>query len=257
MIDAPMADEWTPEFKKFLLEKPIKIPFDKTKELQRNVERFLERARKARHDENSYPAVEELREEIYKWTANMCLATVTNQEFKNDIANSHRNEAVFRRIVMMLIVNRFHLKPTFGVNCDGDWSLPGSHPLPSTGGLGDMIADPNPDLAIFFSFDALVGKGLRDQKIPTELESCMNPDNHQGPCFPFIFIGGKKAFSNINIALLENIHSSSQVPFNIYLWMAKAGHQATFFKDVRLFSFAISAQKVIARVRRAVPRPNF
>ncbi|KAI0455591.1 hypothetical protein F5B21DRAFT_503150 [Xylaria acuta] len=255
MINAPRADEWTPKFKKLLVEKPIKIPFDKTQSLQKSVKHFLEKAKKAKHGENSYDAIEELREEINKWTATMRLAAVTNQEFKNDLEHckAPANEAVFQRTIMMSIIDRFHLKSAFDFNCEGHWSLQGSHPLPSTGGPSDLITGPKPDLAIFFRFDSLVGMELRNQIIPAELESCLNPDNHEERCFPFIFIEAKKGFSDIEPAVLANMHSASQALFNIYTWMVKAGHQAAFFKDVRLFSFAINAQQIIARVHRAVP----
>ncbi|KAI0187718.1 hypothetical protein EV127DRAFT_513500 [Xylaria flabelliformis] len=254
MINAPLSDEWTSEFKKFLVEEPIEIPFEKTQDLQSYVKHFLEKAEKANHGDNSYEAIEELRENINEWTATVRLAAVTNKEFENDLerCKTPSNAAVFQRTIMMSIIDRSHLKSTFDFNCGGHWSLQGNHPLPSTGDPRDLIAGPRPDLAIFFRFDYLVERELHNQAIPTGLHSCMNPDDHLGRCFPFLFIengcGG-----DIEPAVLANLHSASQALYNIYMWMAKADHQAAFFKDVRLFSFAINTQQVIARAHRAVP----
>ncbi|RYC63288.1 hypothetical protein CHU98_g2925 [Xylaria longipes] len=58
MIDAPLADERTPDFNEFLVEEPINIPFDKTKDLQKSLRCFLEKASKASHGEDRYGAVE-------------------------------------------------------------------------------------------------------------------------------------------------------------------------------------------------------
>ncbi|KAI8952823.1 hypothetical protein F4801DRAFT_599298 [Xylaria longipes] len=177
-------DERTPDFKGFLVEEPIKIPFDKTKDLQKSLRYFLEKASKANHGEDSYGAVEQLREGINKWAATTDLAAVTNQEFENDLEHckAPANEAVFQRTVMMSIIDRSHLKPAFDFNCEGQWSLQGSNPLPSDG--DDAITGPKPDLAIFFRFDYLVGRALRNKQIPEELKSCINPDNYEKRCFP-------------------------------------------------------------------------
>ncbi|RYC63272.1 hypothetical protein CHU98_g2926 [Xylaria longipes] len=90
----------------------------------------------------------------------------TNQKFENDLEHckAPANEAVFQRTVMMSIIDRSHLKSAFDFNCEGQWSLQGSNPLPSDG--DDAITGPKPDLAIFFRFDYLVGRALRNKQIP-------------------------------------------------------------------------------------------
>ncbi|TRX91784.1 hypothetical protein FHL15_007337 [Xylaria flabelliformis] len=181
IVNAPLSDEWTPEFKKFLVKEPIEIPFEKTQDLQTCVKHFLEKAEKASLGDNSYEAIEELRENINKWTATLRLASVTNQEIENDLerCKTPSNATVFQRTIMMSIIDHPHLKSAF------DFKL----------------------------WRALVASGK-----PSSI-----------------------------------IDSASQALYNIYMWMAKADHQAAFFKDVRLLSFAINTQQVIARAHRAVP----
>ncbi|KAI1748248.1 hypothetical protein F4782DRAFT_517850 [Xylaria castorea] len=253
-LDAPRADEWTVEFKRLLVEKPIDIAFEQTETLQKSIRNFLKKAQKAERGENSYDAIEELCNEVNKWKATVRLAVITNQEFNDDLEHCKdpSNEAIFQRTVMMSIIDRSHLKTMFDFNCEGLWSLQGNYPLPSTGGPDDIITGPKPDLAIFFRFGSLVGADLTYQFIPKELKSCMNPDKHTPRCFPFIFIEAKKGFENIEPAVIANMHSASQALFNIYVWMNKANQDDAFFKHVRLFSVSINAEKVIARIHRAV-----
>ncbi|KAI0545674.1 hypothetical protein F4679DRAFT_599278 [Xylaria curta] len=201
IINAPLADEWTSEFKKFLVEEPIEIPLEKTQDLQTCVKYFLERADRAEHGEDSYDAIEELRDNINKWTETVRLAAVTNQEFKNDLeqCKAPSNATVFQQTVMMSIIDRSHLDYAFDFNCGGQWSLQGNHPLPSTGDPGtrsqvlDLIWQYSSRLTLYLEGNCITKQCLQD-------------------CIP-----------------------------------------AAFFKDVRLFSFAIDTQQIIARVYRAVP----
>lgn len=57
-VDGPQIDDLTTEFKKYLVEKPIEIPFEATKELQSSFENFLSRAKNASAGENSYHTIE-------------------------------------------------------------------------------------------------------------------------------------------------------------------------------------------------------
>ncbi|KAI0435839.1 hypothetical protein F4803DRAFT_544271 [Xylaria telfairii] len=256
-VDGPQMDDWTPTFKEYLVENPVEIPFEATKKLQSSVKDFLTRAENASASENCYDTIEKLCNEINEWKATARLAVVTNQDFSRDLdyCRHPANEAVFQRTVMMSLIDRTHLKEKFDFNCEGQWSLQGTHPLPSTNGPGDIITGPKPDLAIFFRYSALVGADSisKSAAIPIELKSCINPDKYTQRCFPFVFIEAKKGFDNIERAVLANMHTANQALFNIYAWMNRAGDNATFFKDVRVFSVAINAEKVIARVHRARP----
>ncbi|KAH9905854.1 hypothetical protein F4778DRAFT_681545 [Xylariomycetidae sp. FL2044] len=254
-IGKPYADDWTTRFRKYLVEEPMEIPFNSTTKLQSSLRDFLAKAKKARGCENSYDAIETLCDEINNWKATARLATITNQDFNRDLEHCKdpSNEAVFQRTVMMSIIDRSHLKETFDFNCEGQWSLQGTYPLPSTNGPGDMVTGPKPDLAIFFRYDELVGTDpvSRSASIPKELQSCINPDGYLERCFPFIFVEAKRGFDNIEPAVLANMHSASQALFNIYAWMNRAKQDTKFFTDVRLFSMAINAEKLIVRVHRA------
>jgi hypothetical protein len=260
VVGQPTKDKWTTEFRSFLVEKPIEIPFEQTGKLQDSLRDFLRKVDQAPDEENSYDAIEQLCDEISEWKAAMRLAAITNQQFDGDLEHCKypSNEAVFQRTVMMSIIDRCHLKDVFDFNCEGHWSLQGTCPLPSTNGPGDIITGPKPDLAIFFRFGSLVGMDpvSGSVAIPDALKSCINPDNHTLRCFPFIFIEAKKGFETIEPAALANVHSASQALFNIYAWMNKARHDEVFFQDVRLFSIAINAEKVIVRVHRAKPVNN-
>lgn len=251
----PRADEWAAVFRTYLTERRIKIPFQKTTDLRKSFKNFEQKAEAAGDDEDSWEAIEEVCKEINEWKATMRLATITDQDFQDDLEHCKfpSNEAVFQRTVMMSIIDRSHLKTVFDFNCEGQWSLDETHPLPSTNGRGDIIIGPKPDLAIFFRFGSLVGTDPFEvsRPIPPELKSCMNPDNYTERCFPFVFIEAKKGFTDIQPAAFANMHSASQALFNIYTWMNKANEDESFFKDVRLFSIAINAKEIIVRVHRA------
>ncbi|KAI1363981.1 hypothetical protein F5Y08DRAFT_353828 [Xylaria arbuscula] len=254
-VKTPREDESTIEFKKYLVEKRIKIPFEKTEDLLESFKIFERKAEAAGIDDDSWDAIEELCKGINRWKAKMRLATITNEDFNDDLEHCRfpSNETVFQRTVMMSIIDRSHLKNVFDFNCEGQWFLDQGHSLPSTNGRGDVIIDPKPDLAIFFRFDSLLGTDPFEasQPIPPELKPCMNPDKYTQRCFPFIFIEAKKGFEDIQPAALANMHSASQALFNIYKWMNRANEGKAFFEDVRLFSIAINAKELIARVHRA------
>lgn len=255
VADLRTTDKKTEHFKSVLgVQKPITIPFKDTKALQTILKNFLQRCETSRPRENSYTAIEDLSNEINKWKPTFNLNTITNQDFKNDIAHcQHSNEAVFQRTVMISIIDRWQLNDMFDFNCEGHWSLQGTYPLPSTQGPDDKVTGPKPDLAIFFKFEALTGNDVLSfsAPVPPKLKSCIWPDNYLRRSFPFIFIEAKKGFHDLTFAVYANMHSASQALFNIYKWMEKAGHTDVFFEQVRLFSIAINAEKIIARVHRA------
>ncbi|KAI0506358.1 hypothetical protein F5B22DRAFT_650748 [Xylaria bambusicola] len=252
-------DEWTAEFREHLVEKRMKISFKKTEPLLQSMKNFERKTKLANDDDDSWDAIEELCKEINEWRAAMRLGAITSENFKNDLdyCKSSSNKVAFQRMVMMSIIDRCHLKPVFNYNFEGQWNQE-ICPLPSTNGLLDIIADPQPDLAIFFEFASLVGTDSfsKSAPIPPELQPCMNPDGNTQRCFPFIFIEAKKATADIESAILKNLHSASQALFNIYAWMSRAKQDDVFFKDVRVFSVAINEEEAIVRVHWAVPVSN-
>ncbi|KAI0409945.1 hypothetical protein F4802DRAFT_611660 [Xylaria palmicola] len=253
--DILTGDGKTETFKStFSINDPIKIPYKDTKTLQTAVTSFLLKAQNAGREEDSCAAVEDLSNQINEWKATVHLATITNLDFQKDLTRcKHSNEAVFQRTMMISIIDRWRLNDMFDFNCEGDWSLQGTYPLPSTLGLEDEVSGPTPDLAIFFNTESLLGSEGFSAPIPPSLKSCIFPDDYVRRCFPFVFIEARAAFHNIKSALYANMHSASQALFNIYTWMRRAGQTDAFFRDVRLFSVAINAEQVIVRTHRAKP----
>ncbi|KAI0433163.1 hypothetical protein F5Y09DRAFT_338956 [Xylaria sp. FL1042] len=251
----PERDELIDRFKSLVIQKPIEVTFEQTENLQISLKNFLCKAEDAKHDENSYEAIKTLCNEINEWRATMRLAPITNREFDADLErckSPYTSKAIFYRTILMSIIDRFHLRSAFDFNCEGEWSLQGTYPLPSTNGPDDVIIGPKPDLAIFFTFASLVGTDIisSSMAIPPDLKSCMNPDNHILRCFPFLFIETNNGIEN---AALSNLHSASQALLNIYAWMNRAYQNEQFFRDVRVFSIAINIEKLVVRVHRAKP----
>ncbi|KAI0967035.1 hypothetical protein F4678DRAFT_483390 [Xylaria arbuscula] len=230
----------------------FKSTFSIATPIQEAITNFLQKARAASPEDDGYAAIEDLSNEINLWKSTVHLATITNLDFKKDLLHcEHSNEAVFQRTAMISIIDRWRLNDLFDFNCEGQWSLQGMYPLPSTQGPDDKISGPKPDLAVFFNTEALLGSDGFSAPIPPSLESCIFPDNYPRRCFPFVFIEAKKAFQDITAAVYANMHSASQALFNIYTWMRKARQTDAFFQHVRLFSIAINAEKMIVRTHRA------
>ncbi|KAI0099228.1 hypothetical protein GGR51DRAFT_552106 [Nemania sp. FL0031] len=251
--DAPLREQWTEIFETYLVEGKVKIPFKETRTLQKSVNNFLNKVQGAKDNDDSSDAIENLCNDINDWKATVRLAVITNRDFNHDLERCENpsNEAIFQRTVMMSIIDRSHLKTTFDFNCEGQWSLEGDNALPSAGGPMDVITAPKPNLAIFFRRQAL-GRDIWRASIPSDLESCMNPDKYRNRCFPFMFVETKKEFDSIESAVMANCLSASQALFNIYAWMKRADLEELFFNEVRVFTITISAEKVIFRVHRAV-----
>ncbi|KAI0530423.1 hypothetical protein GGR58DRAFT_508420 [Xylaria digitata] len=182
------------------------------------------------------------------------MTTVTNRDFNKDLEHckTPANKAVFQRTIMMSILDRHQISGKFDFNYEGQWlQQSNSYALSST--ENNRIPAPNPDLAIFFSFDSLVGEGpyWRSMPLSDSFKLCMSPGGDIERCFPFTFIEAKMGFHDLTPALMANMHSASQALFNIYVWMSEAGHKNKFFSDVRLFSIAINAKEFALRVHRA------
>ncbi|KAI0517765.1 hypothetical protein F5B22DRAFT_602325 [Xylaria bambusicola] len=243
-------DPKTADLKVVIITKAGAIQLEQTTLLRNKIELFLSN----QNDANIYDTVEELSDAINEWKSTVQMATITNRDFERDLEHCKHpsNAAVFQRTVMMSILNRHQISDKFDFNCEGAWSLRSNYyVLPST--EENTIPAPKPDLAIFFRFKSLVGRGpyQKSTPIPDGFKACMSPDGSINRCFPFIFIEAKKGFHDLTPALMANMHSASQALFNIYIWMSAAGHQDAFFSDVRLFSIAINAKEFALRVHRA------
>ncbi|KAI0400428.1 hypothetical protein F4802DRAFT_486113 [Xylaria palmicola] len=250
----PVKDPKAAKFKSFIVSRAKAIGLEQTKSLRDKVELFLSKADEFQTGASIYDAVEVLSDAINEWKSTVRMPTVTNRDFNKDLERCRyaANEAVFQRTIMMSILNRHQLSDKFDFNCEGRWLLENSHyPLESTENNQNLA--PQPDLAIFFRFDSLVGQGpsYASTPIPEHLKMCMSPDGSYLRCFPFIFIETQEGSFDLGPALMANMHTASQVLLNIYVWMSEARYQYSFFSDVRVFSIAINSKEFVLRVHRA------
>ena len=124
---------------------------------------------------------------------------------------------------------------------DKQWVLPKEAYLVSR--QDDSVLLPKPKFALGFNLQALTGY---DDSTPIldNLKGCLSPDG--GPlCFPFMFIEVDDNAQN------ANLHAASQALYNIYLWMAQARLEDTFFANVRVFSLILRYQDLCVLVHRA------
>jgi hypothetical protein len=253
--DTRTEDEMSEHFKSILNVKPFRIRFKDITPLQSILRDFLQLCEKARPNDNSYPAIEDLSNEISRWKPGVNLVSITNREFDIDVSYCKKsNEAVLQRTVMTSIIDRWQLHELFVYNCEGQWYLPKIFRLP-TRSRGDEVTLPKPDLAVSFTLEAFTGTDT-SSPFPKEIGSCMRPDGGVGRCFPFIFMEAKRGAHDLEPASMANLHSASQALFNIYTWMLQAGHQAIFFDRVRVFSIVLNAHEISMRVHRAVLLPT-
>jgi hypothetical protein len=248
-------DERSEYFKTILSVKPFRIRFKDIGNLQAILRDFLQRCDKARPNDDSYGAIEDLSNQISRWRPGVNLASITNREFDIDVGYCKiSNEAVLQRTVMTSIIDRWQLHELFVYNCEGQWSIPKLYRLP-TRSRGDEVTLPKPDLAVSFTLEAFTGSDT-SSPFPKDIGACMRPDGGIGRCFPFIFMEVKRGAHDLDSASMANLHSASQALFNIYIWMLQAGHEDIFFDSVRVFSIVLNAQEIGMRVHRASPLPN-
>jgi hypothetical protein len=109
-------------FKSTINLKCFRVRFKDTKPLQSIVRNFLQQCRKALPNDNSSLAVEDLLNQISQWKYDVSLASITNLQFDAGVRYCKKsNEAVFRRTLMMSIIDRWQLPEIFGYNCQGQW----------------------------------------------------------------------------------------------------------------------------------------
>jgi hypothetical protein len=240
------------DFKSILkTELPVQL-LETAKELERAAENFLQKmAEKPR--ENCYEHIEEFSYRVDYGRWRIGYPAITDRYFQADLERCGRsNEAMLQRTIMIHIINRHWLDKIFDWNTEGQWVQTEDTRLPSR--EEDEISMPKPDLAISFTLKSFTGDD-DSEPMPQELKSCIRPDGGDR-CFPFLFMEVKKAATDLQAALLANLHYASQALYNIYQWMAYAEQQDTFFSTVRVFSVAFNAKDLIVRVHRAVQLAN-
>lgn len=247
--DEPTRDERAAEFCSFLNVKTPRIPFANIGGLLSVLNKVIERAKES-PDEDAYPELDRMTDDIRRWNFEFSIPTTTNREFQIDLAQCLlANEAVLQRTIMTTVIDRWQLPDKFVFNCEGQWSIPEQDLL------GSMQADeeiplPKPDLAMFFNRKSL--HQLDFAMIPTDLKNALSPDNTQSNrAFPFLFIEVKKAGRELNDANLANLNSASQALWNIYRWMSRANEADSFFESVRIYSIVFNARELRVRVHWA------
>lgn len=218
-----------------------------------DLEKIWEKFFKTAPDAEFYPAFETAKDECHRFGYNIHLATVTNREFEIDLARCREaNESVLQGAVMQTIIDRYQLHEILDYNCDGLWSQSKDNQVFST--QDDTVPMPKPDLAMSFTLDSLTDEEY-NAPIPNDIKDCIRPDGGER-CFPFLFMEAKKAATDLDEALRQNMNSASQALFNIYTWMLRAGHEDLFCQDVRIFSMVLNAKDLSVRVHRAVSQSN-
>ena len=226
--------------------------FDGTNDLWESISCLNEHKRNSNGNEKEIKQlVEKMTNELQNWRRKLDLATITEEEFNGDIRrcqSAYANEAELQRTLLTEITNRHQLDEMFVVRFEGQWKVPETSALPSLD--EDKVPAPKPDCA--FSYHRAKAE-FSDTVIPQEFVSFLAPEGFKILCFPFLFIETKKQSDSIVPALHKNFHTASQALFNIYKWMEKAGKLGSFFKNVRVLSIAINAERMIVRVHRAEP----
>ena len=197
-----------------------------------------------------YPAIDKLTYQIDEGKVNIDYPIIHPEYFKSFVQKClSQNEAILQRTIMVSVFHPYWLDSMFDYNTEGQWNQPKDVRIPST--KDDEVTQPKPDLMITFKRKSLTEN--ISAPIPTELESCISPDdNDLKRCFPFVFMEVKKAGSDLKEAYLANLHSAAQALYNIYLWMVRASDPNTeaFFQKVRVFSLVFNAQDLSVRVHR-------
>jgi hypothetical protein len=200
-------------------------------------------------EEVDYPQVESVSNDFDKWKSKVRLAKMTEEHFSSDITRcTFSNEAVLQRTIMMEIIDRHQMHKYLAFNSEGQWKQNHSDCLISRD--ADLVTLPKPDLNISFKLESFD----KTAPIPGNLKKSFRPDSlgqKYGRCFPFLFFEVKRATTELEVALMANLHSASQALLNIYAWMVRAQHAETFFDQVRVFSFVFNAQDLSVRMHRA------
>ncbi|KAL9096789.1 MAG: hypothetical protein Q9165_001277 [Trypethelium subeluteriae] len=200
-------------------------------------------------DEICYPFMDDLSFKIDERKADIGFPVINKQYFEKNLKRClSTNEAVLQRTIMMTVFDQFWLGKIFDWNTEGQWSQPKDTRVPSR--EDDDLSLPKPDLAISFTRTSLTGDVDDSDPIPKDLEKCISPDGGDR-CFPFLFMEVKKAAADLQAAFLPNLNNASQALYNMYLWMARAGHSDNFFNKIRVFSLVFNAQDLSVRLHRA------
>ena len=241
-------DDRSEQFRSILTFEPTRIRFKDIGDLEEILRAFLELCEKARPDQDSYAAIEDLIDKFASWKPRHGLFSISNREFRQDTDLCLKsNEAVLQRTVMASLIDRWHLSYIFTFNCEGQWKTP-DYPLPTSGPIGQISA-PKPDLAVFFELESLTED--ISAPIPESISTCLRPDGGQWRCFPFLFMEVKRARHDLDLAEMSNAHNASQALYNMYIWMELAGEVEDFLQKVRVFTIVLNARELALRCYRA------
>ncbi|KAI9842299.1 MAG: hypothetical protein M1837_007369 [Sclerophora amabilis] len=243
----PTKDEKFDAFRDLLRVDPPQMTFQKTGKLLKILDAFANRT-SDKSDEDAYPALDRLTNDINQWSSQVKIPTITESKFQDDLERGREsNEAVFQRTFMMSIIDRFEISSKIDFNCEGQWSIPKEYRLVSL--QKDGITLPKPDLAMFFKLESFTGD--RFLSLPEDLDPCLSPNPCPTRCFPFLFMEVKRGAEGLEAAIRANLNAASQSLFNIYHWVVRADSAASFFEDIRVFSIVLNAQELRVRVHRA------
>ena len=113
---------------------------------------------------------------------------------------------------MQTIIDRYQLHEILDYNCLGQWYQHTDNQVPST--QDDEVSLPRPGLAMSFTLSSFTGEN-RSAPIPADIADCLHPDSPDR-CFPFLFMEAKKAATDLDEALRQNMNAASQALLNMY-----------------------------------------
>jgi len=147
------------------------------------------------------------------------------------------NESVFRRTVMMHIIDRKSLRDSLDYTCETLWTcerIPQKHyPSPI------VLPRPMPDICVGFREDQLISE-LANINLE-QFHNYMFPEIVQKErsqrAFPFFSMEATGLQDDImdSAAIRQNWNTASQALHNMYVFMMISGHEKAFFKEVRFF----------------------
>lgn len=185
------------------------------------------------------------------------LFTITAEDFEKDKTHAADcQEALLQRTILLSTIDRWRLDPNFIYDCEASWQVAKEHVLPRVGRTSnsDVLTNPKPDLAVYFSFASICHHRFVTPDIYPIMDlayhQCIHPDGKRNRCFPFLFLEAKKGDDSLTIASLDCLHEASQALQNIYVCMRKAGTTSDLQK-VRVFSISLNANDFDVRVHYA------
>ena len=172
---------------------------------------------------------------------------------EQEVCFTDNNERLQRTLATVLFDWRSP-SATVNVSFGRTWWTPIPSLPQAERGQAAVVPVPQPYMALCWSLQSLTDDIA--VHIPKRLDKALRPDGTQWNCFPFIFVETVGGMKNLEPAHLQNLLSTRQALQNITQWMKEAGRHEDCFEEVRVFSIAMNAHKLVIRCHRVVTGQN-